>query len=82
MPRWIWILLAASLAALFWAGSRTPSLPAAQSLSGTSGFSCLTVPQASPAQPLQIKRPMQHRADMPISDALVARWKASRPTSR
>ena len=59
MPRWIWILLAASLAALFWAGSRTPSLPAAQSLSGTSGFSCLTVPQASPAQPLQTDVPGQ-----------------------
>ena len=34
------------------------------------------VSDEAPAQPLQIKRPMQHRADMPIGDALVARWKA------
>lgn len=34
------------------------------------------VSDEAPAQPLQIKRPMQHRADLPIGDALVARWKA------
>ena len=59
MPRWIWILLAVSLAALFWAGQRTSPTPSAQALSGSSGFSCLTVPPASPAQPLQTDVPGQ-----------------------
>ncbi|MBW8367534.1 MAG: hypothetical protein K0M70_06715, partial [Arenimonas sp.] len=47
MPRWIWILLAASLAALLWAANRVPSAPLAQPLAGQSAFSCITVPPAS-----------------------------------
>lgn len=50
MPRWIWILLAAMLAALFWA-SRPGDAPAtAQPLAGGAPVSCLLPPGATPGQ--------------------------------
>ena len=53
MPRWIWILLSVSVAALLWAANRGPSAPVAQPLSGTAAFNCVLTPPASPAEPLQ-----------------------------
>ncbi len=53
MPRWIWILLAATLAALLWAANRGASTPVAQPLPGQSSFSCELPPPASAIEPLQ-----------------------------
>lgn len=53
MPRWLWILLSVSVAALLWAANRGPSVPVAQSLSGQAAFSCELPPPASPSEPLQ-----------------------------
>lgn len=57
MPRWIWIWLAVSVAALLWAANRGPSSPVAQSLPGQSAFSCVLTPLASPLEPLQTDVP-------------------------
>lgn len=59
MPRWIWILLATTLAALLWAANRGPSAGVAQPLPGQASFSCLLPPPASPAAPLQTGVPGQ-----------------------
>ena len=65
MPRWRWILLSVSVAALLWAANRGPSAPVAQSLSGQAPFSCVLPPPASPAEPLPTSvprgmQPFQH----------------------
>ena len=53
MPRWLWLLLAGSLAALLWAGNRSPSVPRVQALAGQPSFSCISIPPASPVEPRQ-----------------------------
>lgn len=57
MPRWIWILLALSLAALVWAASRGTPVVVAQALPGQAAFSCLLPPPASPVEPRQTEVP-------------------------
>jgi len=57
MPRWIWVLLALSVAALLWAANRGSSSPVVQPMPGQSAFSCVLTPPASPLEPLQTDVP-------------------------
>lgn len=63
MPRWLWILIAAGLAALLWA-VRSGSAPTlAQPLPGDPPVACVLPPTASPGQaPLQSDVPATMRA--------------------
>ena len=61
MPRWIWILLSLSLAALLWAANRGPTAATAQALPGQPAFSCVLPPPASPLEPSQTGVPGQMR---------------------
>jgi hypothetical protein len=47
MPRWIWILIAASLAALLWAARPPPAPAPAQALSGAAPVACVLPPLPS-----------------------------------
>jgi hypothetical protein len=59
MPRWIWALLAVSVAALLWAAQRGPSTPLAQPLAGQTAVACLLTPHASPSEPRQTGVPRE-----------------------
>ena len=50
MPRWIWILLAAILAALLWAARQGDAPVTAQPLPGGAPVSCVLPPGATPGQ--------------------------------
>lgn len=63
MPRWIWVLVASALAALIWAGSRSPRVALAQALPGQPAVSCVLPPGAVAGQaPLQTGVPPAMRA--------------------
>jgi hypothetical protein len=57
MPRWLWILLSLSVAALVWAANRGSSTPLPQALAGQAAFSCVLPPPASPREPRQFEVP-------------------------
>jgi hypothetical protein len=58
MPRWIWFLLAVSLAALLWATRQGPAFLPAQSLAGGAPVACVLPPGALPgSEPQQTAVP-------------------------
>ncbi len=62
MPRWLWILIAAGLAALLWAARQGPGYTVAQPLPGQAPVTCLLPPAASAGQnPLQSEVPASMR---------------------
>lgn len=53
MPRWLWILLSVSVAALLWAANRAPSPSVPQAAASPAQLACVPPPPRMPAEPRQ-----------------------------